>query len=46
MILSEELSLIAIQGPKAVKILEKIINGVSNLTGATALPGQENYFGV
>ena len=31
MILSEELSLIAIQGPKAVKILEKIINGVSNL---------------
>ena len=31
MVLSEELSLIAIQGPKAVKILEKIINGVSNL---------------
>ncbi|MDC1159154.1 glycine cleavage system aminomethyltransferase GcvT [Candidatus Pelagibacter sp.] len=31
MILSEELSLIAIQGPKAVKILDKIINGVSNL---------------
>ena len=31
MILSEELSLIAIQGPKAVKILEKVINGVSNL---------------
>ena len=31
MILSEELSLIAIQGPKAVKILEKIINGVSDL---------------
>ena len=31
MTLSEELSLIAIQGPKAVKILEKIINGVSNL---------------
>jgi aminomethyltransferase len=31
MSLSEELSLIAIQGPKAVKILEKIINGVSNL---------------
>ena len=27
--LSEELSLIAIQGPKAVKILEKIIHGVS-----------------
>jgi aminomethyltransferase len=31
MILSEELSLIAIQGPKAVEILEKSINGVSNL---------------
>ena len=31
MILSEELSLIAIQGPKAVQILEKIINGVSDL---------------
>ena len=31
MILSEELSLIAIQGPKAVKILEEIIIGVSNL---------------
>jgi aminomethyltransferase len=31
MILSEELSLIAIQGPKSVKILDKIINGVSNL---------------
>ncbi|MDA7756016.1 glycine cleavage system aminomethyltransferase GcvT [Candidatus Pelagibacter sp.] len=31
MTLSEELSLIAIQGPKAVQILEKIINGVSNL---------------
>jgi aminomethyltransferase len=31
MTLSEELSLIAIQGPKAVKILEKIINGVSDL---------------
>ena len=31
MILSEELSLVAIQGPKAVKILEKMINGVSNL---------------
>ena len=31
MILSEELSLIAIQGPKAVKILEKVINSVSNL---------------
>jgi aminomethyltransferase len=31
MVLSEELSLIAIQGPKAVKILDKIINGVSNL---------------
>jgi aminomethyltransferase len=31
MILSEELSLIAIQGPKAGKILEKIINGVSDL---------------
>ena len=31
MILSEELSLIAIQGPKAVQILEKIINGISNL---------------
>jgi aminomethyltransferase len=29
--LSEELSLIAIQGPKAVKILEKIIHGVSQL---------------
>jgi len=29
--LSEELSLIAIQGPKAVKILEKIIHGVSDL---------------
>ena len=29
--LSEELSLIAIQGPKAVKILEKIIHGVSGL---------------
>jgi len=29
--LSEELSLIAIQGPKAVKILEKIIYGVSEL---------------
>ena len=29
--LSDELSLIAIQGPEAVKILEKIINGVSNL---------------
>jgi len=31
MILSEKLSLVAIQGPKSVKILEKIINGVSNL---------------
>ncbi|MBD1157322.1 glycine cleavage system aminomethyltransferase GcvT [Pelagibacterales bacterium SAG-MED20] len=31
MILSEELSLVAIQGPNAVKILEKIITGVSNL---------------
>jgi aminomethyltransferase len=31
MILSEELSLIAIQGPKAFMILEKIIKGVSNL---------------
>ena len=31
MVLSEELSLIAIQGPKAVQILEKIINGVSDL---------------
>ena len=31
MILREKLSLIAIQGPKAVKILDKIINGVSNL---------------
>ncbi|MDC1031903.1 glycine cleavage system aminomethyltransferase GcvT [Candidatus Pelagibacter sp.] len=31
MILSEGLSLIAIQGPKAVQILEKIINGVSDL---------------
>ena len=31
MTLSEELSLIAIQGPKAVKILDKIIKGVSNL---------------
>ena len=31
MILSEELSLIAIQGPKAVNILDKIISGVSNL---------------
>ena len=31
MILNEELSLVAIQGPNAVKILEKIINGVSNL---------------
>ncbi|MDB4185556.1 glycine cleavage system protein T, partial [Candidatus Pelagibacter sp.] len=31
MILSEQLSLIAIQGPKAVQILEKIINGVSDL---------------
>ncbi len=29
--LSEELSLIAIQGPEAVTILEKIISGVSNL---------------
>ena len=29
--LSEELSLVAIQGPNAVKILEKTINGVSNL---------------
>jgi len=31
MILSEELSLIAIQGPKAFMILEKVIKGVSNL---------------
>ncbi|MDA7769904.1 glycine cleavage system aminomethyltransferase GcvT [Candidatus Pelagibacter sp.] len=31
MILSEELSLIAIQGPKAAQILEKTINGVSDL---------------
>jgi len=31
MILSEELSLIAIQGPKAAKILEKIISGISEL---------------
>ena len=31
MILSDELSLIAIQGPKAVKILDEIIKGVSNL---------------
>ena len=31
MVLSEELSLIAIQGPKAAKILEKIISGVSDL---------------
>ena len=31
MILSEELSLIAIQGPKAVNILDKIVNGVSVL---------------
>ena len=29
--LSEELSLIALQGPGAVKILEKLINGVSDL---------------
>jgi aminomethyltransferase len=31
MILNEELSLIAIQGPKAFMILEKVIKGVSNL---------------
>jgi aminomethyltransferase len=31
MTLREELSLIAIQGPKSVKILDKIINGVSKL---------------
>ena len=31
MILSEDLSLIAIQGPKAVQVLEKLINEVSNL---------------
>jgi aminomethyltransferase len=31
MILSEKLSLIAIQGPNAVNILEKTINGISNL---------------
>jgi aminomethyltransferase len=31
MVLSDELSLIAIQGPKSVKILDKIIDGVSNL---------------
>ena len=31
MILNEKLSLVAIQGPKAAKILEKIINGVSDL---------------
>ena len=31
MTLSEELSLVAIQGPKAAKVLEKIINGISNL---------------
>jgi len=31
MSLSEELSLIALQGPGAVKILEKLINGVSDL---------------
>ena len=31
MILSEDLSLVAIQGPKAVGILEKLIDGVSNL---------------
>ena len=31
MVLSEELSLIAIQGPKSAKILEKIISGVSDL---------------
>ena len=31
MVLSKKLSLIAIQGPKAVQILEKIINGVSDL---------------
>ena len=31
MTLSDELSLIALQGPEAVKILEKIVNGVSDL---------------
>ena len=31
MILNEKLSLVAIQGPKAAKILEKVINGVSDL---------------
>ncbi len=31
MILSEDLSLVAIQGPKAFGILEKLIDGVSNL---------------
>ena len=31
MVLSKKLSLIAIQGPKAVQILEKIINGVTDL---------------
>ena len=31
MILSEDLSLIAIQGPKSVKILDKVVNGVFNL---------------
>jgi aminomethyltransferase len=31
MILSNELSLVAIQGPKAAKILEKLINGISDL---------------
>ena len=31
MILSEDLSLVAIQGPKAVGILEKLIKGISNL---------------